>query len=105
MNGGGRIDREYGQGRGRTDLLIEWPQGGADGGAARYVVECKVRYGNLERTIAEGVAQTAAYLDRCAADRGHLVIFDRSEGRSWDEKVFHDRRRAEGGGMIEVWGM
>ena len=105
VNGGGRIDREYGLGRGRTDLLIEWPQGGADGGAARYVVECKVRYGNLERTIAEGVAQTAAYLDRCAADRGHLVIFDRSEGRSWDEKVFHDRRRAEGGGMIEVWGM
>ena len=26
VNGGGRIEREYGLGRGRTDLLIMWPQ-------------------------------------------------------------------------------
>ena len=26
VNGGGRIEREYGLGRGRTDLLIIWPQ-------------------------------------------------------------------------------
>ena len=29
VNGGGRIEREYGLGRGRTDLLIVWPQGWA----------------------------------------------------------------------------
>ena len=29
VNGGGRIEREYGLGRGRTDLLIVWPRGGA----------------------------------------------------------------------------
>ena len=28
VNGGGRIEREYALGRGRTDLLIVWPQGG-----------------------------------------------------------------------------
>ena len=28
VNGGGRIEREYGLGRGRTDLLILWPEGG-----------------------------------------------------------------------------
>ena len=28
VNGGGRIEREYGLGRGRTDLLVIWPQGG-----------------------------------------------------------------------------
>ena len=27
INGGGRIEREYGLGRGRTDLLILWPEG------------------------------------------------------------------------------
>ena len=27
VNGGGRIEREYGIGRGRTDLLIVWPRG------------------------------------------------------------------------------
>ena len=26
VNGGGRIEREYGLSRGRTDLLIIWPQ-------------------------------------------------------------------------------
>ena len=26
MNGGGRIEREYGLGHGRTDLLVRWPR-------------------------------------------------------------------------------
>ena len=51
VNGGGRIEREYALGRGRTDLLIVWPRGGRE---RRYVVECKVRRGDLERTIAGG---------------------------------------------------
>ena len=84
VNGGGRIEREYGLGRGRTDLLIVWPRGG-DGAAPgtavdRYVVECKVLHGSLERTVAEGVEQTAAYMDRCDARAGHLVVFDRRRG-------------------------
>ena len=52
VNGGGRIEREYALGRGRTDLLIVWPQGGRE---RRFVVECKVLRKGLERTIAEGV--------------------------------------------------
>ena len=35
VNGGGRIEREYALGRGRTDLLIVWPQGGRE---RRFVV-------------------------------------------------------------------
>ena len=85
VNGGGRIEREYGLGRGRTDLLLIWPQGGR---TRRFVVECKVLHKGLERTIEEGLRQTAGYMDRCAAEAGHLVIFDRDEGRSRDEKVF-----------------
>ena len=57
-----------------------------------------------ERTVAEGVEQTAAYMDRCGAEAGHLVVFDRSEERSWDEKVFRDVRKAESGTEIAVWG-
>ena len=64
-----------------------------------------MRRGDLQRTIAEGVAQTAGYLDRCGAQAGHLVIFDRDEGRSWDQKVFHDQRQAPGGVRIDIWGM
>ena len=102
VNGGGRLEREYGLGRGRTDLLIVWPQGGD---TRRYVVECKLRHRSLPTVIAEGLEQTAAYMDRCAAAAGHLVVFDRDEDKPWDEKLFHQRRRSSGGVVIDVWGM
>ena len=102
VNSGGRIEREYGLGRGRTDLLIVWPQGDQ---MLKVVIECKVLHKSLEQTIAEGLEQTAAYMDRCAAAAGHLVIFDRREGRRWDDKVFHDRRVSNQGVEIDIWGM
>ena len=68
--------------------------------------ECKVLYGSLGRTIAARLEQTAAYMDRCVAREGHLVIIDRAaEGRSWDEKVFHPRMTSRRGIAIDVWGM
>ena len=100
VNSGGRIEREYGLGRMRTDLLIVWPQGEQ---TQRFVVECKVLHKSLEQTVAEGLEQTAEYMDRCAAEAGHLVIFDRGEG-SWAEKVFH-RRESLRGTVLHVWGM
>ena len=101
VNGGGRIEREYGLGRRRTDLLIVWPQGEC---VRKFVVECKVLHKSLERTLREGLGQTAGYMDRCAAEAGHLVIFDRSEDKSWSDKVFC-RRESAGGTEILVWGM
>ena len=112
MNGGGRIEREYGLGRGRVDLLIVWPQSlpPEESGGVRvreYVVECKVvrMGGGLESTVCDGVEQTAEYMARCAAEAGHLVVIDRREGRSWEEKVFHRQRRSKGGVQVDVWGM
>ncbi len=102
VNSGGRIEREYGLGRMRTDLLLVWPQGGQ---TRKVVIECKVLHKSLEQTMAEGLEQTAAYMDRCAAESGHLVIFDRRAGRRWDDKVFRCRRAAASGVAIEVWGM
>ena len=112
VNGGGRIEREYGLGRMRTDLLLVWPLGGvagqAPGGERRatqkVVVECKVLHRGLERTLREGLAQTRAYMDRSGAAEGHLVVFDRTEGRSWEEKLYR-REEAEGGAPVTVWGM
>ena len=100
VKGGGRIEREYGLRRGRADLLILWAQGGRP---RKFVVESKVLHKSLERTIRDGLVQTAAYMDRCAAEVGHLVIFDRDEERRWEEKVFHRRETIEGVG-IDVWG-
>ena len=85
VNGGGRIEREYGLGRGRTDLLVLWPR---EPGAPydlwrRFVIECKVLRDSdrrsLEATVERGVEQTLGYMGRCGAEEGHLVVFDRRE--------------------------
>ena len=102
VNSGGRIEREYGLGRMRTDLLIVWSQGEQ---TRKVVIECKILHKSLEQTIADGLEQTAEYMDRCDAEAGHLIIFDRREGRRWEDKVFHCRRAADSGVEIDIWGM
>ena len=104
VNSGGRIEREYGLGRRRTDLLIVWPVEGDTGRTQNVVIECKVLHRGLDRTLREGLEQTRAYMDRCAAAEGHLVLFDRTEGKSWDDKVYR-RNEAEDGAPVTVWGM
>ena len=100
VKGGGRVEREYALGRGRTDLLIHWPRPGRP---QRFVVECKILRGNLETEIGKGLAQTAGYMDACAAEAGHLLFFDRAKQR-WKDKTFR-RRETFDGAAIEVWGM
>ena len=42
-------------------------------------------------------------MDRCAAEAGHLVVFDRTPDRPWADKIF--RRPASAAGVpITVWG-
>ena len=107
VNGGGRIEREYALGSGRVDLLIVWPLAERTQEVQEVVVECKVvrERDGLERTIAEGVEQTARYVERCAAEAGHLVVIDCRDNRSWEQKVFHQRAGTEGAAQIDVWGM
>lgn len=100
LNGGGRLIREYGLGRRRVDLFIRWPRPGA---VQRFVIECEIQRGSLNETLKKALPQTADYMDTCAADAGHLVIFDRS-AKPWAEKVY--RRTEEFDDTpIEVWGM
>ena len=101
-NGGGYIHREYGLGRGRTDLLVIWPHAG---GKQKAVIELKLVHKSVARTIAEGLTQTAEYMDRCGVeDDGHLIIFDRRRGRSWRRKIFRRKARIKGI-TIQIWGM
>ena len=104
VNGGGRIEREYGLGYGRTDLLIVWPFGAGE--VTRTVIKCKVlhRRHGLETTIARGLEQTAGYMDRCGSRVGHLVIFDPDPDKSWDRKVYRRDERVSGRSIV-VWGM
>jgi hypothetical protein len=100
VNGGGRIEREYGLGRGRTDLFVFWPYAG---GVQRIVLELKVLRHSLDKTIADGLAQTYEYGERCKADELHFVLFDRSK-KTWSKKIFR-RTRKHRGTIIHVWGM
>ena len=83
VNGGGRIEREYGLGRGRTDLMVLWPRevGQPYDLWRRFVIECKVLRDSdrrsMEATVERGVEQTLGYMVKCGAEEGHLVVFDR----------------------------
>ncbi len=101
VNSGGRVQREYGLGKMRTDLLITY---GDRRCQQKEVVECKLRKNGLERTISEGLGQIAEYMQRCGVSEGHLVIFDRADARSWDEKIFQQERTADSQ-IIKIWGM
>ncbi len=101
VNATGRIEREYALGSRRVDLLVVWPP--ETGRPGRFVVECKLLRSGRARTIERGLQQTAAYMDLCGTDIGHLVVFDMRESASWAERIFReDRSWADK--RITVWG-
>jgi hypothetical protein len=118
INSGGRIEREYGLGRQRVDLLVMWPlepEEAADqagrpawtrwqGPVQKVVVELKVLHKSLEQTIAKGLDQTRTYMDTCGTTDGHLVIFNRDPDVPWEDKIFH-RTDTCRGIPIRIWGM
>ncbi|MDR1003957.1 MAG: ATP-binding protein [Prevotellaceae bacterium] len=106
VNGGGYIDREYGLGRGRTDLLIRKPLTNGYGGPVQYIVlELKIKRGEQEKTIALGLEQTSEYMDHCpAGTEGHFILFNRDKGVAWEDKIWH-RKETYKGRLITVWGM
>ena len=106
INGGGRINREYGLGRKRTDLFIEWPTDpelGMYGPLQRVVIELKIQRGSLEPLLTIGLEQTADYVQRVGADEAHLIIFNRTPDTPWDEKIWQRQERF-GDLPIAVWG-
>ena len=102
VNGGGRIEREYGLGRGRTDLLVLWPReaGQPSDLWERFVVECKVLRDSdrksLVWTVEKGVQQTLGYMKQCGAEEGHLVVLDRRNEERRLREDAEGRRHGEG---------
>ena len=95
VNGGAHIEREFALGRGRVDLCVEY-------GVQKYPIELKLAAGPKAR--AEGLEQTAEYMDRCGATEGWLVIFDRNPKKSWNEKITWSTESGPGGKIIHVVG-
>jgi len=106
VNGGGRISREYGLGRGRTDLDLCWPltPAGFVGACQRVVLELKIQHKGRAATLEHGLAQTAKYADQCNADEAHLLIFDRDLATPWDDKIWQAAHTV-GNRTIQVWGL
>ncbi|MCY4658371.1 MAG: hypothetical protein OXF93_00970 [Acidobacteria bacterium] len=91
--------------RSTQEMLAQDPTWYVDARKSRKtVIECKLLRESLKATVRTGLEQTRAYMDRCAADAGHLVVFDRAGGKSWDQKVFR-REEDTGGARITIWGM
>ena len=78
VNGGGRVEREYGLGRGALDLLIEWK-------GQRHVIEVKLRRDT--ETEQDALDQVSRYLDHLDLSEGWLVLFDLRKDVSWDQKL------------------
>ena len=74
------LQREYALGTGRVDILIRWRQ-------QAIVIELKIR--NSAQSVADGLQQTARYMDNSGAPEGHLIVFDRNPNKSWEEKIYH----------------
>ena len=107
INGGGRINREYGLGLKRTDLFIEWPIDEAQGfygPVQRIVIELKLfKKGSAEAVLKDALPQTTDYADRCGADEAHIVVFDRRPDVSWEERIWQ-REATQGKWTITLWG-
>jgi hypothetical protein len=107
INGGGRINREYGLGLKRTDLFIEWPIDEAQGfygPVQRVVIELKLlKKGRLDAILKEALPQTADYADRCGADEAHIVVFDRRPNKPWSKRIWR-KTATQGDWTLGVWG-
>jgi len=79
INGGGEITREMALGTRRADICIEWEK-------QKYPIELKIL--RSEKSLSEGLVQLSAYIDKCGANEGWLVVFDRDSNKSWDEKLY-----------------
>ncbi|MEM7494969.1 MAG: ATP-binding protein [Myxococcota bacterium] len=60
---------------------------------------------SVESTMNRGLEQTAQYMDTCGATEGHLILFDRRDGKSWDERIWTKQETAPDGKNITVWAM
>ncbi len=109
VNGGGRIEREYGLGRGATDLLVMWPRepGQPSDTWERFVIECKALRDTDRQSMASiierGLAQTLGYMAQCGAQEGHLVVFDRRAEGGRIPAGDDQAERGDADGQVTVW--
>ncbi|OQY00858.1 MAG: hypothetical protein B6I26_06185 [Desulfobacteraceae bacterium 4572_130] len=104
INSGGRVEREYGLGTMRTDLLVIWFYGNKKNKEKqKIIIELKLLYKSFKATLEQGLKQTFEYMDKCLTNEGHLIIFDKDPQKTWKEKIFKLKKEYNGK-KIMVWG-
>jgi hypothetical protein len=103
VNGGGFVEREYGVGRGRIDLLVRWPY--QEQGQRRWqlhALELKVWREHQADPLLEGLVQLDTYLERLGLEEGVLVIFDRRREAGGSPRSRFEQASAPSGRKVTV---
>jgi hypothetical protein len=94
FNGGGDVKREMATGKDRLDLCITYQD-------KKYPIELKINRG--AQSIEKGIEQTLGYMDTLGCTEGWLVVFDRSQEKSWDEKIYQ-KTETIAGKTVNIFG-
>ena len=85
-NGNGFVNREYGLGKGRTDIMLKW-QYDKEGQTIyqKIVMELKVinQKQSYDKLKQQAIEQTAKYAKTCGTKEAHILIFDRHKSQNW----------------------
>nr|AYM52962.1 hypothetical protein [Jahnella sp. MSr9139] len=105
VNGGGFLDREYGVGRGRIDLLVRFPYRTPDGSRAvqRRAMEIKVWRRGQKNPLEPGLQQLDDYLAGLRLRRGTLVIFDARKKLARQNPRFEEATTPGGRAATVLW--
>jgi hypothetical protein len=87
INSGGQIISEMAAGRKRVDLCVIYKN-------KKYPIELKLRRG--EKYLEDGLRQTISYMDIQGCSEGWLIIFDRRDTISWEEKIYMKKEIIDG---------
>ena len=60
----------------------------------KYPIELKIKYS--KSVVQDGIGQLGNYMTTLGEHTGWLVIFDRSNTKNWDEKIFWQTETIEG---------
>ncbi|MDR1609030.1 MAG: hypothetical protein LBT38_11590, partial [Deltaproteobacteria bacterium] len=93
INGGADIFRESSEGRGAVDIRLTYNN-------HSYLIEVKLA---TKINLTKAYDQVIRYLDSRGEKEGWLVIFDRDDPKSWDEKIY-ERVQEINGYTIRVFG-
>jgi hypothetical protein len=83
LNGGGQITREMAAASGRVDLCVIYMD-------KKYPIELKINRG--QKSYADGLKQTAAYMDTLGCNIGWLILFDNKKN-SWKKRLFSSEEK------------